>query len=150
MLNGTRDRLDNRPSLGALVADIANDLSQLIRGEIDLAKAELKESARRGAVGGALLAAAVALVLMVLILFTWAAVYGLSETGLPLWACFLIVGGVYLLVAALLVLLGVLSLKKARGPEQAMAELQRTKQIVESLPPNTPPATAKSPSTPVK
>ena len=40
MLNGTRDRLDNRPSLGALVADIANDLSQLIRGEIDLAKAE--------------------------------------------------------------------------------------------------------------
>ena len=36
------------------------------------------------------------------VLFTWAAVYGLSETGLPIWACFLIVGGVYLLIAVLL------------------------------------------------
>lgn len=138
MVNGTRPSgADQRPTLGALVADITSELSQLVRGEIELAKAEMRESARRGAVGAALIAAAVVLLAMVGVLFTWAAVYGLSETGLPLWACFLIVGAVYLLVAVLLSLIGANSLKKAKGPEQAVAEMQRTKEIVQSLPPST-------------
>ena len=59
MANGTRPPgTDQRPSLGALVADIANDLRSLIRGEIELAKAELKNSVRAGSTGGALLAVA--------------------------------------------------------------------------------------------
>lgn len=143
MVNGTRPLgTDQRPTLGALVADITSELSHLVRGEIDLAKAELRESARRGAMGAGLLAVALGLLVMVWVLFTWAAVYGLSETGLPIWACFLIVGGVYLLIAALLALVGVLSLKRARGPEQAVAEMQRTKEIVQSIPPNTPPTSS--------
>ena len=142
MVNGTRPSgSDQRPTLGALVADITSELSQLVRGEIELAKAEMRESARRGAMGAALIAVAVVLLAVVGLLFTWAAVYGLSETGLPLWACFLIVGGVYLLVAVLLSLIGANSLKKAKGPEQARAEMQRTKEIVQSLPPSaSPPA----------
>jgi protein-S-isoprenylcysteine O-methyltransferase Ste14 len=141
MVNGTRPSgADQRPTLGALVADITSELSQLVRGEIELAKAEMRESARRGAMGAALIAVAVVLLAMVGVLFTWAAVYGLSETGLPLWACFLIVGAVYLLVAVLLSLIGANSLKKAKGPEQAVAEMQRTKEIVQSLPPSTTPA----------
>lgn len=142
MVNGTRPPgFDQRQSLGALVADIANDLSQLIRGEIDLAKTEMKDSARRGATGGALLAATVALLLMVGLLVTWAAVYGLADgANLPLWACFLIVAGAYLLIGIVLAAIGVYSLKNARGPEQAAAEFQRTKEIVASIPPNTPPA----------
>jgi len=149
-VNGTRPPgADQRPSLGALVADIANELRSLIRGEVELAKTEIKDSVRAGSTGGALLAAAVALLVMVGLLFTWAAVYGLSAgTGLSLWASFLIVGGVYLLVALLLAFLGVRNLKKARGPEQAVVELQRTKDIVQSIPPNAPPAsTAASKST---
>lgn len=142
MLNGTRSsRTDQRPSLGSLVADIANELRSLIRGEVDLAKAEVKDSVRRGATGGILLAAAVVVLVVVGFLFTWGAVYGLSEgTGLPLWASFLIIGAVYLVIAVLLAFLGISSLKKARGPEQAVAELQLTKEIVASLPPNSPPA----------
>lgn len=143
MVNGTRPPgTEERPSLGALVADIANELRSLIRGEVELAKAEIKESMRAGSTGGALIAVAVALLVMVGLLFTWAAVYGLSETGLPLWASFLIVGGVYLLIAVVLGLLGVHSLKQTKGPEQAVAEMQLTKDIVSSIPPNTPPATS--------
>ena len=141
MVNSTRaPGTDQRPSLGALVADIASELSHLVRGEIDLAKAEIKESIKKGAAGGVLLAVAGVFMVMVWLLLTWAAVYGLSETGLSLWACFLIVAGVYLLIAALLVLLGVNSLKKARGPEQAVVEMQRTKEIVAAIPPGSPPA----------
>jgi hypothetical protein len=71
---------------------------------------------------------------------TWAAVYGLAAgTGLPLWASFLIVAGVYLLVAVILGLVGVMSLRKAKGPEQAMAEMQRTKEILEGVVPTSAP-----------
>jgi hypothetical protein len=89
-----------------------------------------------------MLALAGVLMVMVWVLLTWAAVYGLTETGLPLWASFLIVGGVYLLIAVVIALLGVRSLKRARGPEQAVAEMQRTKEIVQAIPPNTPPVAA--------
>lgn len=142
MVNGTRPPgLDERPSLGALVADIANDLSQLIRGEIDLAKTEMKESARRSAVGGALLAITAAFLVMVGLLVTWALVYGLADgTGWALWICFLTVAGVYLLIAIIAALIGVMSLRKAQGPQQAAAEFQRTKEIMSAIPPNTPPA----------
>jgi hypothetical protein len=152
MENGSRSAgTDQRPSLGTLVADIASELSHLVRGEIDLAKAEIKESVKAGAAGGAMLAVAGVLMAMVWLLLTWAAVYGLAEgAGLPVWASFLIVGGVYLLIAVIVALLGVRNLKRARGPEQAVIEMQRTKEIVQAIPPNTPPvaATISKPSAP--
>jgi uncharacterized membrane protein YqjE len=131
---------DDRPSLGSLVAGITTELSALVRGEIELAKAELRESAKRGAAGGILFAVAAMLLLTVWLLFTFALVYVLIEVAdLPGWAAFLIIAGVYLLIAAILIGIGVLQMQKARGPERAKAELQRTKQIVEALPPNVPP-----------
>ncbi|HUW15468.1 MAG TPA: phage holin family protein [Actinomycetes bacterium] len=131
-----RAESDERPTLGALVAMITRELSLLVRGEIDLAKAEMKRSARNGALGGGLLAAAAALLVMVGLLVTWAAVYGLAAgTGLPLWGSFLIVAGFYLIIAVVLGLVGVLSLKKAKGPEQAVAEMQRTKEILQGVVP---------------
>jgi uncharacterized membrane protein YqjE len=131
---------DDRPSLGTLVAGITGELSALVRGEIELAKAEMRESAKAGAAGAALFVVAGVLLAMVWLLVTWAVVYVLVEVAdLPTWASFLIVAGFYLLVAIILGTVGYFRLKKARGPEMAQAEMQRTKQIVESLPPNTPP-----------
>jgi uncharacterized membrane protein YqjE len=132
--------IEDRPSLGSLVAGITNELSTLVRSEVELAKAELRESAKRGAAGGILFAVAAMILLTVWLLVTFALVYVLIEVAdLPGWAAFLIVSGVYLLIAAILIGIGVLQMQKARGPERAKAEIQRTKQIVEALPPNTPP-----------
>jgi uncharacterized membrane protein YqjE len=134
---------DDRPSLGTLVAGITGELSALVRGEIELAKAEMRESAKAGAAGAALFVVAGVLLAMVWLLVTWAVVYVLVEVAdLPTWASFLIVAGFYLLVAIILGTVGYFRLKKARGPEMAQAEMQRTKQIVESLPPNTPPVSS--------
>ncbi len=131
---------DDRPSLGTLVAGITTELSALVRGEIALAKAEMRESAKAGAAGAVLFVVAGVLLAMVWLLVTWAVVYVLVEVAdLPTWASFLIVAGFYLLVAIILGAVGYFRLKKARGPEMAKIEMQRTKQIVESLPPNTPP-----------
>jgi len=144
-----RPEADERPTLGALVATITRELSLLVRGEIDLAKAEMRQSARNGATGGGLLAVAAALALMVGILVTWAAVYGLTDgTGLPLWASFLIVAAVYLVVAVILGYVGVRTLQKARGPEQAVAEAQKTKGILQGVVPTNTPATPPPPVPP--
>lgn len=131
---------DDRPSFGTLVAGITAEFSALVRGEIALAKAEIRESAKAGAAGAVLFVIAGVLMAMVWLLVTWAVVYVLVEVAdLPVWASSLIVAGFYLLVALILVAVGYSRLKKARGPDKARAEIQRTKQIVAALPPNTPP-----------
>jgi uncharacterized membrane protein YqjE len=145
---------DERPSLGTLVTGITGELSTLVRSEIELAKAEVKQSVQKGVTGSALFIAAAVLLVMVWLLISFALVYVLIEVAdLPAWASFLIVAGAYLLIAAILVAVGYTQLKRAKGPERAKTEMQRTKRIVESLPPNTPPvpvtvrAPAKSDST---
>lgn len=131
---------DDRPSLGTLIAGITGELSALVRGEIELAKAEMRESAKAGASAAALFVAAGVLLAMVWLLVTWAVVYVLVEVAdLPQWASFLIVAGFYLVVALILGAIGYVRAKRARGPELAKAEVERTKQIVSALPPNTPP-----------
>jgi uncharacterized membrane protein YqjE len=131
---------DDRPSLGTLVAGITSELGDLVQNQIELAKAEMRESAKAGAAAAALFIVAGALLAMVGLLTTWAVVYVLVEVaGLPQWASFLIVAGVYLVVAAILIAIGVFRAKQAKGPEQAKAEMQRTRQIVEAINPNTPP-----------
>ena len=132
--------IDERPSLGALVAGITGELSTLVRSEIELAKAEVRQSVKRGMSGSALFVIAGVLLSMAGLLITFALVYVLIEVAdLPAWASFLIIAGVYALVAAAFIGIGYLQVKRARGPERAKAEAQRTKRIVESLPPNTPP-----------
>ena len=50
------------PTLGKLVSDASRDISALVRGEIALAKSELKVSVKAGGVGIGLFAAAAFLV----------------------------------------------------------------------------------------
>ena len=78
-------------SLGDLVALAAKDVSQLIRYEVDLAKAEFKGDAKRVgiAVAGFGLAAFVGCLVLVLLCFALA--FGLVALGIWEWAAFLIV-----------------------------------------------------------
>lgn len=96
---------ESERSIGAVVSDIVGDLHVIVRGEVRLAKAELREEmakAKRGAVllaaGGLVLVAALGCVLL-------AAIYGLS-TIWPPWAAALAVGGGTALIGAVLALSG--------------------------------------------
>jgi uncharacterized membrane protein YqjE len=110
-------------SLGDLVAQAAKDVSQLIRYEIELAKTELKADAQRVgiAAGGVGLAAFVGC--LVLVMLSFALAYGLITLGIWNWAAFLIVAGVWVLVA--LVALGTSYLKIRR-----VSGLAKTRQTV--------------------
>lgn len=93
-------------SLGELVAAASEQISTLLRAEIELAKAELRFDAKRVGVAGGLFSAAAFMAHLCLILASFAIAYGLVALGLWTWAAFAIVTVFYLIVAALLVFLG--------------------------------------------
>jgi hypothetical protein len=112
---------DQEQSLGALVSQAIADVSMLLRCELDLAKLELKDDAKRAAIAVAALAMAGFVGCLVLVLLCFAFAYGLMALGIWDWASFLIVAGTCVLLAAGAVLLGILrfrgmtGLRKTRG-----------------------------------
>ncbi len=118
------------PTIGKLVGDVSKDVSSLISNEIALAKSELKFSAKAGGLGIALFAGAGFLMVLAVIMLSVAIAYFIHFTGLDLAWCFLIVFVVYLLIAAVLGLVGWRSVKKARPPERSIAQLKETKAVL--------------------
>ncbi len=118
------------PTIGKLFADASRDMSSLVRNEIALAKSELKVSIKAGGTGAGLFAGAAFLALLAIIMISVAFAYFISMTGLHLAWCFLIVFGVYLLVAALLGFLGVQKVKRVKAPERAIHQAQEAKSLL--------------------
>ncbi|MBD0293389.1 MAG: phage holin family protein [Jiangellaceae bacterium] len=117
-------------SIGQLVAGIRQDLNALVRGEIELAKAELRDSAAQAGVGAGLLGAAAYLAVLASIVGSVALGYALVALGLhPAWA-FLVVAVFYLLVAGVLALVGRRRLTRVRGPERAKRTAARAAQVL--------------------
>ena len=112
------------PTIGRLVTDASRDISNLLRKEIQLAKSELKVSAKAGGVGIGLFAAAAFVAVLAIVMLSVAFAYLIhwNGDGLDLHWAFLIVFAVYLLVAALLGYLGVRSVKRVRAPERAIEQ----------------------------
>jgi hypothetical protein len=102
-------------SIGALVADITADLSTLMRQEVELAKAELRDSATHaakgaGMMGGAGVAAHFAVLFLTLALW-WAIGTGIHSRA---WAA-VIVAVLWAIVAAVLAAMGRRDLKGVQG-----------------------------------
>jgi uncharacterized membrane protein YqjE len=123
---------DSEPSIGDLVAQAIRDVSQLVKCELALAKLELRDDAKRLGLAAALLAIAAFTGCLILVLLSFALVYGLVTLGIWIWAAFLIVAGVYAVLAAVAVVIvivkvrGISGLGKTRRTVQAdLALLQR-------------------------
>jgi hypothetical protein len=114
---------DREPTLGRLVADATRDVSSLLQGEIALAKSELKVSLTAGGVGAGLLAGAAFCALLMLILLSVTVAYFIhwGGDGLALHWAFLIVTVFYLLVAAVLAMVGLKKVKQVRPPKKTIA-----------------------------
>ncbi|MFI5099740.1 MAG: phage holin family protein [Actinomycetes bacterium] len=116
-------------SIGGLVSTVTSNVSSLVRLELELAKAELSESAKQGAVGFALLLVAGVLASLAVLLASFAAAYGFARI-MPVWAAFLTVAGIYLVIGVVLALIGRNRLSKVRGPERAIAQVDLTKEAL--------------------
>jgi uncharacterized membrane protein len=112
------------PTIGRLVADASRDISTLISKEIELAKSELKISAKFGGVGVGLFAAAAFIAVLAVIMLSVALAYFIhwNGSGPDLHWAFLIVFGFYLLLAGGMIFAGVRSVKRVKAPERAIKQ----------------------------
>ncbi len=117
------------PTIGRLIGDAQRDISKLVQSEIQLAKSELKVSVKAGGTGIAMFAAAGFVMVLAVIIFSVALAYLIhwNGDGLDLHWAFLIVFAFYVLVAALLALVGIRQVKRVKGPQRAIAQAQETK-----------------------
>jgi hypothetical protein len=97
---------------------------------IELAKSELRISVRAGGTAIALFLLAGFISLLAIIMVSIAIAFFIHMAGLDLAWCFLIVFGGYLLLAALLGLIGYRKIRKVRAPERTIAEMQETPRVL--------------------
>jgi uncharacterized membrane protein YqjE len=110
-----------------LLRRLREDVAALIHSEIALAKTEVVEKIKMHAKAAVLIAVAIPFVLLALLAFLFGAIAALA-LAVPLWASALIVGGVLLLFALILALLGMRSVRKAGmpTPDEAIVEAKAT------------------------
>ena len=113
-------------SLGKLVADATESISTIIRGEVELAKLELRSSVKNVGTGVVFFAAAAVLLVFSLTFGFIALAEGLIAAGLWRWAGYLVVFGAMLLVIAMLVFFGIRKVKRVRAPERTIATSKDT------------------------
>lgn len=119
-------------SLGDLLGQVTQDMSTLMRQEVELAKVELKQSATRAGKGAGMFAgAAVAgyFVLLFLSIALWQALGHLIGLG---WSG-LVVGVIWAIIAAVLAMRGRTEMRKIKGMPQTSETLQ---EIPGTLKPN--------------
>lgn len=112
------------PSLGDLVALATKDLSKLIKGEIDLARLELKADIKRVGLAGVMLGISAFIGCLVLVLLCIALAFGLVALGIWTWAAFLIVAGLGVLLIAAVAGTALLKMRRLSG-------LRRTRKTVQ-------------------
>jgi uncharacterized membrane protein YqjE len=118
------------PSLGTLFGNFVGNLQDLIRGEMRLARQEIKEEAQAAAVGVGMMAAAGALALVGLIFVGLMLTYALTRL-VPDWAAALIVAVLMLAGALIFFSVGRQRLAKLDPvPHQTIASLKEDTQWI--------------------
>jgi uncharacterized membrane protein YqjE len=114
-------------SLWDLVSRLSNEAGNLVRTHIELAKAEVKEEAKNAAAGVGLLAGGATAAHLALIILSIAAGWALAEI-MPTGVAFLVVGVVWIAVAAVLYVIGRNRLRRVEVPRQTIEEIQEDKE----------------------
>lgn len=116
----------NDASVGELLGEVTRDLSTLLRQEIELAKAETRQSVQQAAKGGSMFAGAGVAGHMVLLFLSVALWWGLGNATGWGWSA-LVVAAVWLVVAVVLYLRG-------RAESRRVGGLPRTAESVKKIP----------------
>ena len=119
-------------SLGDLLGDVTRDLSTLMRQELELAKAEAKQSATRAGKGGGMFAGAGVAGHFVLLFLSIALWYALGELMGLGWSA-VVVALIWGIIAAVLASIGKKELNAIKGMPQTVETVQ---EIPPTLKPN--------------
>jgi uncharacterized membrane protein YqjE len=111
--------------LSAIVGDATREISTLIRQEVELAKLEMSREAGKAASAGGLFGAAGVLAVVAFLFVSAAFGLGLWQLGMYGWAAALTVAGVYLVIAAIMALVGRRALKSFKpSPERTIRTIK--------------------------
>jgi hypothetical protein len=113
-----------RPSIGDLISEVSEDITTLLRQEVDLAKAEIKQSASRAGKGAGMFTGAGVAGHMVLVFASVAAWWGIGDATGHGWSA-LIVAAAWLVLAAILAVLGRGELQKVNGVPRTTATAKK-------------------------
>lgn len=116
----------DRKSTSGLITDAVGLVTGLVRKEADLVRAELSENATKAGVAIGLIVGGIVFILVALHVLSAALVAGLAELGIETGWAALIVGGVYLLIAIIMVRKGTSDLKAASlAPSRAIQSVRQ-------------------------
>ncbi|MEW2449201.1 phage holin family protein [Streptomyces parvulus] len=114
-VSGSHPRERGDEPVGELVQRASQQLTELVRAELRLAQAEMKEKGRRYGKGGGLFGGAGVVGFLMLQALVATAIAGLA-VPLPVWAAALIVTGVLGVIAAVMALTGKKQVSQAAPP----------------------------------
>ena len=106
-------------SLGDLLGEVSRDISTLMRQEVELAKAEVRQSAKRAGTGAGLMGGvgyAALMTVFFLSIALWWALGTLVGNG---WSA-LIVAGVWAIIATILFVVGRSAMQRVKGMPQTI------------------------------
>ena len=114
-------------SIGTLVSNATEQISTLVRSEVELAKTELAASAKKGGIGAGLFGAAgtIALYSSFFLFFFLAEL--LTHLWFDRWAAYLIVFLLMLVIAGVLAAIGFSQIKKVKKPEKTIESVGELK-----------------------
>ncbi|WP_372350574.1 phage holin family protein [Streptomyces sp. KL116D] len=127
-------------SIGQLFASATTEMSALVHDEIALAKAQLKQDVKKGAVSGGAFSAALMVLVFSLPMLSFALAYGIRTwSHWNMAICFLLSFAANVLVAAVLALIGTVFAKKAKkgkGPQKVAASVKESAGVLQNAKPH--------------
>ena len=114
----------SRTSLGDLLGEVTRDLSTLMRQEIELAKAELSQSAKQAGKGAGLLGGAGYAALMAVLFLSIALWWGLGHLIDNGWSA-VVVAVIWGIIALILYLVGKKEMKAVQGAPRTVESIKQ-------------------------
>jgi len=111
---GAQTEPEETRSIGEILGDVSKNVTTLLRQEVELAKAELKESGTKAGKGIGMFAGAAVAGLLFLVFLSVSAWWGLGQFIENQWSA-LVVAVIWAILAAILAMVGKKELEKVRG-----------------------------------
>jgi hypothetical protein len=130
MSEGQENKLS---AISAMIASVVEDLNTLVRGHIELAKAEARDGISRVITSSILLIVSLAMLNLAIIFVFIAGAFYLNNQGVALWICFLMVMSGLLLGSVILFVIAIRVLKKITFGSRTLDSFTETTRTLTDL-----------------
>lgn len=120
----------DQPSLGSLISNVVRDAKTLLNAQVALTRTEVQQAGQQVAVVSVFGLVALGAVTIAALFGLVALAMGFAAMGLPVWAGFLIVTGILLLIAVIAAAVAKMRADKITGMHVAEKEWKATSEAV--------------------